>query len=142
MIVHGYSPAGAKGKEIDQLIGITPRWLEMLKRLTSPMVKISECSAQLAHLSSETTPLASIELRSKGVMIHFKNSPDHAIWAVPFELLTIFKSGTHYAIYSDNEFCKFGVSPALDHFFAKVNRTKSLTLQALDTRDSFLLPEA
>jgi hypothetical protein len=69
----------------------------------------------IEELSSELTPrnmqkidinFGNIELRPKGIIIHFRNRLDRYSWIVPYYRLAIFSSLT-FSIHSNGKFIKF-----------------------------------
>ncbi|MFT7344902.1 MAG: hypothetical protein ACI9XP_001491 [Lentimonas sp.] len=97
-------------KESNRMLGGTYSFLTKLK-----MGGVGSQRLIMEELSSELTPwnmqksdvnYASIELRPKGIVIHFSNRLDRYSWIVPYYRLAIFSTLT-FSIHSDGKFIRF-----------------------------------
>ena len=79
-----------------------------LKGIGSGRLVINEFSATLKpkNMQSVDTNYANIELRPKGIIIHFANRLDRYSWTIPYYRLTIFSTET-FSIHCNGEFIKF-----------------------------------
>lgn len=79
-----------------------------LKGIGSPRMIINSASKDI--ISKLPTDLsdqkASIELRPKGIIIHFKKFTEHFSWVIPYYKLVMYSS-EHISIYEDTSFMKF-----------------------------------
>lgn len=79
-----------------------------LKGIGSPRMIINSASKDI--ISKLPTDLsdqkASIELRPKGIIIHFKKFTEHFSWAIPYYKLVMYSS-EYISIYEDTSFMKF-----------------------------------
>jgi len=89
----------------------------------SQRLVLIEASPKIQELLSfdNKTNFCNIELREKGIILHFRSRLETFGWIVPYHLISIFKSENHYSIYSGADFVK--LSPAhnssLNHRFIK-----------------------
>jgi hypothetical protein len=97
-------------KESNRMLGGTYSFLTKLK-----MRGVGSHRLVIEELSSELTPrnmqkidinFGNIELRPKGIVIHFSNRLDRYSWIVPYYQLAIFSSLT-FSIHSNGKFIKF-----------------------------------
>ena len=70
---------------------------------------------------------ASIELRPKGIIVHFKRNTEHFSWVIPYYRLSVYQPH-HISLYENNTFMKFK-SETLDKrrldFIKKIVQTKA-----------------
>ena len=59
--------------------------------------------------SDESMVKISVELRPKGIIVHFKKFTEHYTWIIPYYKLTLYQSNK-FSIYSDATFMKFSQS--------------------------------
>ena len=50
---------------------------------------------------------SNIELRPKGIMIYIHKKLENYVWVIPYEKISICKSGDHLLIFQNNDFLKF-----------------------------------
>ncbi len=97
-------------KESNHLLGETYSFLERLKMrgIGSSRFVIEELSPYLTPENMQKTDVnyANIELRPKGVVVHFSNRLDRYSWLVPYYRLAIF-SADAFSIHSNGKFIKF-----------------------------------
>ena len=97
-------------KETNRLIGKTYSFIEKLKMrgVGSRRLVIEELSSLIKpkNMQEIDANFASIELRPKGVVIHFSNRLDRYSWTIPYYRLTIFSTET-FSIHCNGEFIKF-----------------------------------
>ena len=74
----------------------------------SSRLVISELSPNLKpkNMQSIDTNFANIELRRKGIIIHFANRLDRYSWIIPFYRLTIFSTQT-FSLHCNGDFIQF-----------------------------------
>jgi hypothetical protein len=97
-------------KESNRTLGGTYSLLTKLKMrgVGSHRLVIEELSPELTPRNMQETDVnyASIELRPKGIVIHFRNRLDRYSWIVPYYRLAIFSSLT-FNIHANGKFIKF-----------------------------------
>ncbi len=97
-------------KESNQILGNPYSFLEKLKLrgIGSRRLIIDELSLSLTpkNLQKIDTNYANIELRPKGIIIHFSNRLDRYSWLVPYYRLVMFSTQT-FSIHSNGKFIKF-----------------------------------
>ena len=97
-------------KESDHMLGEAFSFLEKIKigGVGSSRLAISQLSPTLEpkNIQLIVTNYANIELRPKGIIIHFANRLDRYSWPIPFYRLTIFSSHT-LSIHGDGDFIQF-----------------------------------
>ena len=95
--------------ECNRTLGKAYSFLEKLKvgGVGSRRLIIEELSPSLKPENMQKTDVhyASIELRPKGIIIHFSNRLDRYSWIVPYYLLAIFSTQA-YSIHSNGQFIK------------------------------------
>ena len=69
---------------------------------------ISQLSAKLQPKNMETIAInyANIELRPKGIIVHFTNRLDRYSWIIPYYRLVVYNSQT-FSIHASGQFIKF-----------------------------------
>jgi hypothetical protein len=96
-------------KESNRLLEKAYSFLEKLKirGVGSRRLIIEELSPSLQPKNMQKTDVnyASIELRPKGIVIHFSNRLDRYSWIVPYYRLAIFSTLT-FSIHSNGKFIK------------------------------------
>ena len=96
-------------KIIDETLGKSYSFVDRLKMkgIGSSRMEILDCSSDIKELlpSGFTGNFASIELRPKGVIVHFKKFTEHFSWIIPFYSLSIIQSNT-INIHSKGSFIK------------------------------------
>jgi hypothetical protein len=96
-------------KIIDETLGKSYSFVDRLKMkgIGSSRMEILDCSSDIKEMlpSSFTGNFASIELRPKGVIVHFKKFTEHFSWIIPFYSLSIIQSNT-INIHSKGSFIK------------------------------------
>lgn len=97
-------------KESNRMIGGEYSFLTKLKMrgVGSHRLVIEELSAELTlqNMQRIDDNYGSIELRPRGIIIHFANRLDRYSWIVPYYQLSIFNSLT-FSIHSNGKFIKF-----------------------------------
>ena len=97
-------------KESDLLVGPTFSFFNKIKMrgVGSSRLIIEELSAQLQPKNSRSNAIsyANIELRDKGVIVHFGNKLDRYSWIVPYYRLVTY-SNKRFSIHSNGHFIKF-----------------------------------
>ena len=65
------------------------------------------------------TNFCNIELREKGIILHFRSRLETFGWIVPYYLLSIFKSENGYSIHAESDFVKLKAAhnSGLNHRF-------------------------
>ena len=96
-------------KIIDETLGKSYSFMDRLKMkgIGSSRMEILDCSSDIKELlpSGFKGNFASIELRPKGVIVHFKKFTEHFSWIIPFYSLSIIQSNT-INIHSKGSFIK------------------------------------
>ncbi|MFT4661181.1 MAG: hypothetical protein ACI8XB_001452 [Patiriisocius sp.] len=96
--------------ESNRLLGKSFSFLEKLKMrgAGSSRLVITELSPLLKPENMQELAInyASVELRPKGIVIHFSNRLDRYSWIVPYYRLVIFSTQT-FSIHSNGKFIKF-----------------------------------
>lgn len=100
-------------REINNTLGKPFGVIERFKMrgIGSPRFILDSASEEVAKRlpSDESMVKVSIELRPKGVIVHFKKFTEHYTWIIPYYKLTIYNSDT-FSIYGDTTFMKFAQS--------------------------------
>ena len=97
-------------REINQTLGspfgIFDRF--RMKGIGSPRFTLTSSSEQISNRlpSDESLVKVSIELRPKGIIVHFKKFTEHYSWIIPYYKLTIYYS-SDLSIHSETTFMKF-----------------------------------
>jgi hypothetical protein len=96
-------------KIIDETLGKSYSFVDRLKMkgIGSTRMEILDCSSDIKELlpSGFSGNFASIELRPKGVIVHFKKFTEHFSWIIPFYSLSIIQSNS-INIHSKGSFIK------------------------------------
>ena len=74
------------------------------------------------------TNFCNIELREKGIILHFRSRLETYGWIVPYHLISVFKSENYYSIFASAEFVKLkpAHNSSLNHrFIQKLLRMKN-----------------
>jgi hypothetical protein len=111
-------------KIIDETLGKSYSFMDRLKMkgIGSARMEIVDCSSDIKELlpSGFSGNFASIELRPKGVIVHFKKFTEHFSWIIPFYSLSIIQSNS-VNIHSKGSFIKFHLrSKNTNPFFQKI----------------------
>jgi hypothetical protein len=97
-------------KESNRMLGGTYSFLTKLKMggVGSQRLIIEELSSELTPWNMQKSDInyASIELRPKGIVIHFSNRLDRYSWIVPYNQLAIFSTPT-FSLHSEGKFIRF-----------------------------------
>lgn len=97
-------------KRSDDMLGKSFSFLEKIKirGIGSSRLVIQELSASLQpeNMQSIDINFANIELRPKGIIIHFANRLDRYSWTIPYYRLAIFSTQT-FSVHSNGNFIKF-----------------------------------
>ena len=97
-------------KESDNLVGKAFSFLEKIKMggIGSSRFMIEELSEKLKpkNLQTLATNYANIELRPKGIIVHFTNRLDRYSWVIPYYRLVTYSTKT-YTIHANGHFIKF-----------------------------------
>jgi len=97
-------------EEIESNVGPSYSFLTRLKMrgIGSEKMHIIDASPLIEGLLQyEDQPnYCNIELRPRGILIHFKYRAETYGWAIPFGKLSVYKSDGSYRIYGDAEFIK------------------------------------
>ncbi|MDO7136079.1 hypothetical protein [Algibacter lectus] len=97
-------------KESDNLVGKAFSFLEKIKMggIGSSRFMIEEISEKLQpkNLQTLATNYANIELRPKGIIVHFTNRLDRYSWIIPYYRLVTYSTKT-YTIHANGHFIKF-----------------------------------
>ena len=121
-------------KIIDEINNYVGKPYTILKRLKiggigSSKLIINSADSIIENLLNLDNNLnyCNIEIRTKGIIIHFKSLLETYGLIVPFYKLKIFKGkANEYSIYIDNFFIKVNVSEKNEHdFFKKILRLRA-----------------
>ncbi len=97
-------------KESIHILGKAFSFFEKIKigGIGSGRLVIEELSTKLQPKNRQTAAInyANIELRSKGIIIHFTNRLDRYSWIIPYYRLVIYSAKT-FSIHSNGHFIKF-----------------------------------
>ena len=97
-------------KESDNLVGKAFSFLEKIKMggIGSSRFMIEEISEKLQPKNLQTLAInyANIELRPKGIIVHFTNRLDRYSWIIPYYRLVTYSTKT-YTIHANGHFIKF-----------------------------------
>jgi len=100
-------------REINNTLGKPFGVIERFKMrgIGSPRFILDSASEEVTKRlpSDESMVKVSIELRPKGVIVHFKKFTEHYTWIIPYYKLTIYNLDT-FSIYGDTTFMKFSQS--------------------------------
>ena len=79
-----------------------------MKGIGSPRFTLTSASEEITRRlpTDESLVKVSIELRPKGIIVHFKKFTEHYSWIIPYYKLTIYQS-SWLSIYSEEIFMKF-----------------------------------
>ncbi len=79
-----------------------------LKGIGSGRMMISELSPKLKPNTIQFSEIdyGNIELRPKGILVHFTNRLDRYSWIIPYHKLVVFNS-TFFSIHSEGSFIRF-----------------------------------
>lgn len=97
-------------KESIHILGKAFSFFEKIKigGIGSSRLMIEELSTKLQpkNMQSSAINYANIELRPKGIIIHFSNRLDRYSWIIPYYRLIIYSTQT-FSIHSNGHFIKF-----------------------------------
>lgn len=97
-------------RKINQLVGLPFSWRQRLKfrGIGSPSMVIADISNEYKkYMNAEHYQTkANIELRPKGILIHFRHKLQAYSWVMPFTSLTVLHD-THLTLASDDLFISF-----------------------------------
>ncbi len=97
-------------KESDEMLGKAFSFFEKIKmgRVSSGKLVVKEFSPKLQAENLLTTSIyySTIELRPKGVIVHFTNGLDGYSWLIPYYRLVIYNFQT-FTIHANGHFIKF-----------------------------------
>jgi len=97
-------------KESDETLGKTFSFFEKIKigGIGSSKLMIEEFSTKLEpkNIESSSIKYANIELRPKGIIVHYTNKLDRYSWLIPYYRLVVYNTET-YSIHSNGSFIKF-----------------------------------
>lgn len=97
-------------KESIHIVGKAFPFFEKIKMrgIGSSRLIIEELSPKLQpkHMLSLATNYANIELRPKGIIIHFANRLDRYSWIIPYYRLVVYSAQT-FSIHSNGNFIQF-----------------------------------
>lgn len=118
-------------EKIQELVGKPYSWLNRLKLggIGSSRMQLSKYSTGFSEFFSHTHSniYANIEIRPKGIIVHFKKYQTHLGWVVPFYKLTMYQS-EYLSLHAEGQFLKFNpVFLKQDHkrFFKKLSDVKN-----------------
>lgn len=74
----------------------------------SQRMMIAELSPKLKSIKKQFSEIdyGNIELRSKGILVHYTNRLDRYSWIIPFHKLVLYNS-TYFSIHADGSFIRF-----------------------------------
>ena len=110
-------------EEIIQLVGKSFSLLSRFKMggIGSQRYVSVEASPMIQELfeHDNKTNFCNIELREKGIILHFRSRLETFGWIVPYHLLSVFKSDDSYSIYAASDFVKLKAAhnSSLNHRF-------------------------
>lgn len=97
-------------KESTHIVGKTYSFFEKIKigGIGSSRLMIEELSPKLRPKNMQTVAInyANIELRPKGIIIHFTNRLDRYSWIIPYYRLVVYNTQT-FSIHSNGNFMQF-----------------------------------
>jgi hypothetical protein len=110
----------------EEIIHLVGRSFSLLKRFklggigSQRLVSIdaSHNIRELFELDNKTN-FCNIELREKGIILHFRSRLETFGWMVPYYALSVFKSENSYSLYAKSDFVKLKAAhnSALNHRF-------------------------
>lgn len=111
-------------KIIDETLGKSYSFMDRikLKGIGSARMEILDCSKDIKDLLPVgfSGNFASIELRPKGIIIHFKKFTEHFSWIIPFYSLSVIQSNS-INIHSKGSFIKLQIrSKSTNPFIQKL----------------------
>jgi hypothetical protein len=121
-------------QKIQELVGKPFSFLKRIEQggIGSARMQLRSYSQAFAQYFAHThsNVFANIELRPKGIIVHFKKYQTHLGWIIPYYKLALYQS-TQLSVHSDGQFLKF--DPAFlkhDHarFFYKMKEAKNTFL--------------
>ena len=97
-------------REINNTLGSPFGFFERfkMKGIGSPRFTLTSASEEVTKRlpSDESLVKVNIELRPKGIIVHFKKFTEHYSWIIPYYKLTVYYS-TDLSIHSESTFMKF-----------------------------------
>lgn len=85
-------------KKIDQFVGTSYSLIEKIKMggAGSEKMQIVSCSQTFKEVLNKHQEInyGSLEIRTKGIIVHFNNGQQYHVWCIPFYHLSIFKTDT------------------------------------------------
>ena len=122
--------------EINELVGkpFSFKTRLIMKGIGSHRMKIERASIDIFEKLSKFRDIkyASVELRPKGIIVHFKNNLQHWVWVIPFYKLVLYQTG-YDSIHSEGNFISFAkesLKQTNTKFFRKIGNLKVEYLQA------------
>lgn len=119
-------------EEINETVGKSFSLIKRLKLkgIGSQRYVMFDASRALHKLINKDnkTNFCNIELRQKGIILHFRSRLETYGWLVPYRLLSLFKSDNSITIYCGVEFAQLKAahtSPLNNKFIHKMLRLKS-----------------
>lgn len=123
-------------REINEMIGkpFSFKTRILMGGIGSHRMKIERASIHIFEKLSkfEDIKYANVELRPKGIIVHFKNNLQHWIWVIPYYKLMLFQTG-YDSIHSEGNFISFAkisLKQTNNQFFRKMSNLKVEFLQA------------
>ncbi|MHA7942865.1 hypothetical protein ACJOV8_007315 [Formosa sp. 3Alg 14/1] len=117
-----------------EILGDTYSLLEKIKLggVGSGRFVISQLSAKLQPKNMEVVSVnyANIELRPKGIIVHFTNKLDRYSWIIPYYRLVIYNAQT-FSIHANGHFIKFSKNKNYQDNRAFIDKM-------IDTKNDFL----
>ncbi len=96
-------------KRIEGSVGSSYSLVQRLhwKGIGSERIRILRLSPGLQKVLNGPIESGNIEIRPKGVLVHFKMFNETFAWTAPFNSIRFFKNGDQYTIYSNENYIKF-----------------------------------
>lgn len=124
--------------QIDEMLGKPYSFFQRIKmgRIGSSRMIVKEWSKEFTAFftDSEKIKYASIELRPRGIIIHWSKNYSHFGWIIPFYKLAIFKS-TLLSVHSEGKVLKMekgSVNLSNDNFIQKILDQKASLSNQID----------
>ena len=122
-------------KESDETLGKTFSFFEKIKigGIGSSRLMIEGFSTKLEpkNMESSSIKYANIELRPKGIIVHYTNKLDRYSWLIPYYRLVVYNTET-YSIHSNGSFIKFTKNK-------NYNDNKKFITKMIDLKNEFLV---
>ena len=124
--------------EINNLVGVPFSFMTRLKKggIGSEKMMVIGASPLIEGLLQydDQPNFCNMELRPKGVIVHFKYRAEIYAWTIPYAKLSLYRSAESYRVYGDAEFMKVTKmlnGDALKQFMDKLMDHRAIYLHSI-----------